>query len=224
MSRKKPKQNQAQDTSKSDLRDRCETPGYALDPLLPFLHPSWRIWEPACGSGRIVRKLEANNYTVQGSDLLYGNNFFTELPPAPFDAIVTNPPYSIKPQWIKRCYELLKPFALLVPVETIGSGAVQKLMEEYGAAIMLMNRRVNFYMPIKGLKGNGAQFPVLWFTWGMLPAPVVYGKFTYYADEQMSLFDLPPAARLEYKAMSFDELLELERQEEEEAVYAGASD
>lgn len=196
----KPKQNQKQDTDKSDLRDRCETPSYAVDPLLPYLNPLWQYWEPACGSGRIVRTLERHGYDVKGGDLLYGDNFFQQEP-FRWDALITNPPYSIKPQWIKRCYELGKPFALLVPVETIGGGGVQKLMEQYGAEIMLLNRRVNFYMPIKGLTGKGAQFPVLWFCWKLLPAPIVYGKITQTPDEQMPLFEVPAEQQIEHMTL-----------------------
>lgn len=188
---KKPKKTQVQDTGTSDLRDRCETPGYALDPILPFLPDGVRLWEPACGSGRIVRRLRHLGYRVIGSDLMQenpGKNFFTWEPPGGFDCIITNPPYSIKPQWIRRCYQLGRPFALLVPVETIGSGEVQKMMEERGGEILLLDKRVNFYMPLKG-DGGSAQFPTLWLCWNMLPEPIMYGKISRWNDNQMSLFE-----------------------------------
>jgi hypothetical protein len=191
--RMKPKMNYKSDPTVSNPMDRCETPAYALDPLLPYLRSGWLIWEPACGSGRIVRTLTAQGFTVTGSDLLDGRSFF-DWQPRDFDAIVTNPPYSIKPEWIRRCYALGKPFALLVPVETIGGGAVQAMMDHFGSELLLLNKRVNFYMPNnKELSGNGAQFPVLWFCWQMLPAPIVYGKITRRADEQESLFAEVPA-------------------------------
>jgi hypothetical protein len=180
----KPKRNQKQDTNTSDTRDRCETPGYALDPIVPFLNPNWRIWEPACGTGRIMRRLSELRFKVTGSDLM------EEWQPDQFDAILTNPPYSIKPQWIRRCYQLGKPFALLVPVETIGSGEVQRMMEEQGAEILLLNKRVNYYMPIQGMKkGTGAQFPSLWLCWKILPAPIVYGRITRWVDGQINLLE-----------------------------------
>lgn len=181
----KPKRNQKADPHVSDPRDRCETPAYALDPLLPFLRPGWHIWEPACGSGRIVRALEEQGYMVRGSDILGGDDFF-RFQPSAWDALVTNPPYSIKPQWIARCYHLGRPFALLVPVETIGTGTVQRMMETHGAELLLLDKRVNFYMP-EGSGNSGAQFPVLWFCWQMLPAPIVYGKIVRRADEQLQL-------------------------------------
>jgi hypothetical protein len=184
----KPKQNQKADASQSQAMDRCETPAYALDPLLPYLPSVWRIWEPACGSGRIVTVLSGHGYTIVGSDVLDGQNFF-DYQPAAWHAVVTNPPYSIKAEWIRRCYDLGKPFALLVPVETIGRGDVQRMMERHGAELLLLNRRVNFYMSNKGIDKSSAQFPVLWFCWRLLDAPIVYGRIAYRADEQLQLLE-----------------------------------
>lgn len=185
----KPKTNRKGDPGVSMPMDRCETPGYALDPLLPYLHAAV-VWEPACGSGRITRVLEAAGHRVIESDVLYSPelNFFTYSPHREWDVIVTNPPYSIKPEWIERCYALDKPFALLVPVETIGTGRVQRMMDLFGAELLLLDKRVNFHMPNKGDAGS-AQFPVLWFCWNLLPAPIVYGRITRRKDEQLPLFE-----------------------------------
>ncbi len=208
----KPKQNHKADPNTPQSIDKCLTPGYALDPLLPYLGKSWRVWEPAAGRGHIVRALERAGFSspiaseledVQPDDMLCralilgGRNFFRWQPVLrDFDAIVTNPPYSLKPQFIERCYHLGKPFALLVPVETIGSGDVQRMMEQHGAELLLLNKRVNFIMPNIGLEKDGkkssAQFPVLWFCWRMLPRPIVYGRITRRLDEQLSLLEATP--------------------------------
>lgn len=199
----KPKVNCKGDASQSLPIDRCYTPAYALDPLIRFLPRSWKIWEPAAGQGHIVRELRRTGYTVVATELAlmdptervcgqeigYGLDFFTSVAQS-FSAIVTNPPYSIKPQWIRRCYELGAPFALLVPVETIGTGEVQRMMAEYGAELLLLDKRVNFYMPNKGDAGS-AQFPVLWFCWRILPAPIVYGRISRRKDEQLHLLEVP---------------------------------
>lgn len=108
-------------------------------------------------------------------------------PSTAYNAIITNPPYSVKFPWIERCYALGKPFALLVPVETIGARAGQRLMERFGAELLLLDKRVNFEMPLKGWNGSSAQFPVLWLCWQLLPAPLVYGRITRRAQEQLVL-------------------------------------
>jgi hypothetical protein len=183
----KPKINRAGDPSESKDFDRCQTPAYALDPLLPYLRPGWTVWECAAGAGRLSRALTPHVRQVVDSDILDGRNFFDWQPPH-FDAIVTNPPYSIKFAWLERCYTLGKPFALLVPVETIGAQKGQRLMERHGAELLLLAKRVNFEMPNKGDDGS-AQFPVLWLCWQLLPAPIIYGRITRRPDAQLRLLE-----------------------------------
>jgi hypothetical protein len=144
--------------------DGCQTPYDALDPLIPYL-PDGLIWEPAAGEGNIVAKLRLEGFMVVDSDILTGHNFF-EFEPQSWDCLVTNPPYSIKYQWLRRCYALRKPFALLLPVEVIGTKTGQMLFEDHGIEIVFPHGRVNFKMPNKGWDSS-AQFPTAWFTWGL---------------------------------------------------------
>jgi hypothetical protein len=187
----KPKINRAGDPQESKGYDRCMTPAYALDPLLPYIRPNWIVWECAAGTGNLYEALAHHTLGIIGTDI-HGEHarpardFFAWQPDI-FDAIVTNPPYSIKFDWLERCYQFGRPFALLVPVEMIGAQSAQRLMERHGAELLLLNRRVNFIMPNKGLSGGGAQFPVLWLCWKMLPSPIVYGKLTQRADEQVMM-------------------------------------
>lgn len=183
----KPKVNRKGNVNKPNTYDSCQTPYYALDPLLPYLPKAAIIWESACGDGQIVDKLELEGHTVIASDILTGSNFF-EYAPVYWHVQVTNPAYSIKYHWLKRSYELQKAFALLLPLETLGAATAQKMFSEYGIEIILLNKRINFNMPNKGYSGNGAQFPVAWFTWGLnIGQQLTYGKVTYYADEQGKL-------------------------------------
>src|SRR5687768_495158 len=149
----RPKINRAGNIKESKEFDRCQTPAYALDPLLPYLRPDWVIWESAAGAGRLSQALTPHARQIVESDILDERNFFTYQPPT-FDAIVTNPPYSSKFAWLARCYALAKPFALLVPVEMIGAKTAQRLMERHGAELLLLDKRVNFEMPNKGEEGS----------------------------------------------------------------------
>lgn len=179
----KPKINRIGSKYKSSKYDRCQTPFYALDPLIPYLSKNQIIWECAEGDGNIVTKLLLDGFDVFGSDILDGYNFF-EWDLDRWDCIVTNPPYSIKYDWIERCYELGKPWALLMPVETMGAARAQRQFKERGIEVILLSRRVNFKMPDKGYDGGGAQFPVCWYTWGLgLGNALVFGEIEYYKDE-----------------------------------------
>lgn len=112
------------DVSRSNEFDRCQTPAYALDPILPYLHGV--IWECAAGEGSLSNAFIRHGFKVIESDILNGQDFFRWQPEL-FDCIVTNPPFSSKFEWLERCYQLQKPFALLLPVETLGANKAQKL-------------------------------------------------------------------------------------------------
>lgn len=173
----KPKSNR-----KPGPLDNCQTPPYALEPLLTHVR-DWRklIWECAAGKRVLANSMVYDwGYNVLSTDISdpNGNSNFFEIEPENKDyIIITNPPYSIKQDWIKRCYELGRPFALLLPVETIGTSTAQKMFQKYGIEIILMSPRVDFYMPNKGYEGAGAQFPTAWFTWKLnLPQQINFAR------------------------------------------------
>jgi hypothetical protein len=163
--------------------DNFQTPPSALAPLLPYLDPSWRIWEPACGKGNLVRGLNAafGPLTCYGSDIAQGEVFdFLTFAPTFFDCIVTNPPFTIKDRWIARCYEIGKPWALLLPLTTFEGQARQKLFREYGVKVILFPKRVHFETPSG--KGGSAWFATAWFTWGLgLPNDLVWADPAQYS-------------------------------------------
>lgn len=155
----KPKENKGYNTG---TYDECQTPPYALEPLYPYLNIKQKIWECAVGKGTLAIELGRKGYYVIFSGLEF--NFLQVIRPVG-DLILTNPPYSIKYEWLEHCYELNNPFALLMPVEMLGTARGQKLFNKYGIEVIFMSPRVDFYMPNKGYEGAGAQFPTAWFTW-----------------------------------------------------------
>lgn len=163
---RKPKTNYANQPE----RDRCQTPPYALQPLWSVLN--WpgqvkTIWEPCAGEGYLVAGMRLRGYAVIESDVLDGFDFLTDTYTGPYDVIITNPPFSLKYKFLKRCYEIGKPFALLMPTDVIGAATAIKLFVAYGVEIIQVFPRVNYKMPNKGWDGQGAQFPSAWFTWGL---------------------------------------------------------
>ena len=141
-----------------------QTPAYALEPLLGYLNPSWVIWECACGNGNLVRELERLGYLVIGSDILTGRDFL-QSNPKNFDCIITNPPYSLKQQFLERAYSLGKPFAFLLPLTTFETEKRQSLFKKYGLEVIFFDKRVNFETPSG--EGSSAWFATAWFTWGL---------------------------------------------------------
>jgi len=141
-----------------------QTPPEALLPLYPFIKKDWTIWECAEGDGNLSATLKKRGYDVIGTDILKGKDFLT-YQPEHFDMIITNPPYSLKQQFLKRCYELGKPFALLLPLTTFETKKRQDLFKQYGIEVVFFDKRINFKTPSG--KGSGSWFATAWFCNGL---------------------------------------------------------
>jgi len=169
---KKPKQNQPETPSQQQERDLFQTPAYAVDIIAPFLH-GLMIWEPAAGQGKLTERLmNPHGLNVISSDIQSGVNFLTANTDFDFDAIVTNPPYSIKRKFYERCREIGKPFALLIPTDFAGwtLGALRN-----GCQWIIPTRRIDYITPNgKSGKQSAAQFHSGWLTYGLnLPQQIV---------------------------------------------------
>jgi len=156
--------------------DDFQTPPIALKPLLPFLTKKWIIWECAQGKGNLSKELQRLGYEVIGTDILTGQDFL-KWQPDRYDCIVTNPPYSLKQQFLLRAYLLKKSFAFLLPLTTFETKKRQKLFERWGLEVIFLPKRVNFETPSG--QGSGSWFAVAWFTnWLNLGKELNYGNFT----------------------------------------------
>jgi hypothetical protein len=151
--------------------DDFQTPASALNPLIAYLKPGWTIWEPACGKGNLVRGLEEKGYKTFPSDILSGQNFLTCTPPE-FDCIITNPPFSMKDEFIERCYLLEKPWALLMPLTTFEGKKRQFMFRKNGIQVLFFDKRINFETPSGN--GSGSWFMTAWFTWGLGLPPITF--------------------------------------------------
>lgn len=151
----------------------------AIKCLVPFLPPYKKvIWEPACGEGYIIQHLQGHGFDVFGTDIKLGEefDFMKYVPPANYDMIITNPPFSIKEKFLARCYALEKPFALLMPLTTFDSEERRLLFSRHGVEIVMPPKRLSFETPPQTAarkakqsmtKKSGAWFYSCWFTWGL---------------------------------------------------------
>ena len=141
-----------------------QTPPEAILPLLPYLNKNWSIWECAYGKGNLIEAFIDKGFEVIGTDIL-GNYDFLINKPEFFDCIITNPPFSLKQEFLERCYNLGKPFALLLPLTTFETAKRQELFKKYGLEVIFFDKRINFETPSG--KGSGSWFATAWFTWGL---------------------------------------------------------
>ena len=152
--------------------DNYYTPTYAVDYLLPYLPKDKTIWECACGNGNISTYLSGCGYNVVGTDVVDGVDFLTQSISTDWDMIVTNPPYSMKNEFVMKCYEYGKPFALLMPVSALETEKRQRWYRERGVQLLIPNRRIKYTTP--GLIKSSPQFLSVWVCWGLLPTSIVF--------------------------------------------------
>jgi hypothetical protein len=160
-------------TGASSLDD-FQTPPAALDILLPYLTKFDMIWECACGNGNLVNALRANDYKVIGTDKEY--DFITSPPPADVKCIVTNPPYSLKNEFVARCFVLGLPFALLMPLSALEGKERQVFYRQSGLQLIIPDKRFHFACPekVQGRESN-SWFATAWFCHGLsLPRDLLF--------------------------------------------------
>jgi hypothetical protein len=149
----------------TETRDDYQTPEEIIYPILDFIYKNKIIWEcTGTKNSNITKILKSNGFNVIETHIDEGFNFLTNKPNFNFDIIITNSPFSLKTEFITRCYEIGKPFMLLLPVTALEGTARQKLYAQYGIKLLLFNRRVNFIR--KELK-TGCWFGSAWFCWNI---------------------------------------------------------
>ena len=156
--------------NKHKTTDDYQTPPEALWPLLPYLNPDLTIWECACGKGNLVKELRQEGFAVIGTDK---EKDFLIWQPERFDCIVTNPPYSLKTEFLRRAYELGKPFAFLLPITGLEYRSRQSMFQRHGIELLLLNKRLRFERP-DGKKSR-PWFSSAWFCWRLgLPKQLTF--------------------------------------------------
>jgi hypothetical protein len=110
--------------------DLYETPDVAVRALMRVENLPLRIWEPACGRGAIVRVLRAAGHIVHAADLVdyeleesgHGIDFLLEQKaPDGVEAIVTNPPYKLGAEFVRRAIALVHSVYLLLRLDFYSS-------------------------------------------------------------------------------------------------------
>lgn len=151
--------------------DELYTPQYAIKPLLKYLPKDIKIWECTdYGGSNITKTLKENGYEVITT---HKNNFdfLSDIPKFDFDMIITNPPYSLKDKFIKKCYNYKKPFALLLPITSLEGIERGKMFRENGLELLVFDRRCNFIYD-NAKKSNW--FNTSWFCHDLLPKQLIF--------------------------------------------------
>lgn len=97
-----------------------------------------------------------------------GRTFF-DYEPQKWDILVSNPPFSKKDAVLRRAYELNKPFALLLPANSI-QGKTRFEIFKNDVQMLCFDQRIDFMNP-KHMESpvKGTPFGSAYFCRGLLP-------------------------------------------------------
>lgn len=140
--------------------------------------PVKRIWEPACGDGRLARVLEWHGFEVIATDLreypgwgMGGLDFLHEHPKGKWgldigeiDAIVTNPPFSLAEDFIRRALSFTPNVVMLLKQTywNVGGRSVGLWVEHMPDLELKLTWRLAF---LAKERGNSPLMDCMWNVW-----------------------------------------------------------
>jgi len=150
--------------------DDLYTPPEAIYPLIPYLGRKKVIWECCNGTGNIS-KILTEKHAMITTDINRGYDFFVYTPNINYDIIVTNPPYSEKDKFIERCFELGKPWAMLLPLDALSGIKRGSMYRKYGSVeALILDKRIDF----TGKKAPW--FNSVWLCHKLLPEKLIFAE------------------------------------------------
>jgi hypothetical protein len=161
-------------------RDCYETPEWVTDALIPHLTDrTIAIWEPACGSGKMVAALEKHFVHVSGTDIANDGFNFLDCAGTGAEAIITNPPYAAAEAFIRKALELMFPprglVAMLLRTDYDHAATRGDLFTQMPfAKKIVLTRRIRWFKDSKG----SPSFNHAWFIWDWKhtgPPTLAYG-------------------------------------------------
>ena len=108
------------ESDRTEAGDEVYTPFYAVEPLLEFVPKDKVIWCPFDEEwSAYYQMFTENGYKVIRSSIGDNQDFFTYEPDEHWDILISNPPFSKKDKVLERAFSFNKPFALLLPANSI---------------------------------------------------------------------------------------------------------
>lgn len=138
--------NFVHETTKNSVEgNEYYTPPYAITPIFKYIKPNSTIWCPFdTEESHYVKMLRKEGHTVIHTHIDTGDDFFfTNIE---CDYIISNPPFSLKTEVLKRLYHLQKPFAMLLGVVGIFDNQERfNIFRDKPLEILIFDKRISFF-------------------------------------------------------------------------------
>lgn len=162
------------------------TPFYAVDPILKYVPKDKIIWCPFDEEwSAFYKRLKEEGYNVVRSSLKDGQDFFT-YEPDKWDIIVSNPPFSNKDKVLERLYSFEKPFAILLPLNSLHGKTRFKFFKQ-GIQLLSFDSRISFHKPDSmDSVIKGSPFATAYFCKDLLPRDLIVEELKFYEKSLVS--------------------------------------
>ncbi len=151
-----------------------------MDHIIKYLPKDKVIWTPFdCEWSAFYQRLKEEGYKVVRSSLQEGQDFF-EYKPEQWDIIVSNPPFSLKDKVLEQLYSFNKPFAILLPLNSL-QGKIRYKYFKQGIQILSFDARVCYHT--REHMDNvvkGSPFATAYFCRDLLPKDLIIEKLVTY--------------------------------------------
>lgn len=160
--------------------DFYATPRSAVEQLLHVEKFFGGIWEPACGDGAISKVLQEAGHEVVSTDLVdrgygvSGVDFLMERT-TPCRSIVTNPPFKLATDFVRRALSLEPTPHKVAMLLKIGflEGPTKSDLHSLLSRVWVIRRRVTFLkngQQFSRSNGKGGIHTYAWFVWDQIAA------------------------------------------------------
>lgn len=138
------------------------TPKYVWEDIKEYIPSDKLIWEAFYGDGESGKYLTDLGFNTIHEPIDFFENNLGEI-------IVSNPPFTLIPQILKRLHELNKPFILLMPSSKINTQYFRKLFcnNDDPVQIIIPKKRIAFNKRINGevIKTKSCNFDCFYYCW-----------------------------------------------------------
>lgn len=156
------------------------TPYYCVNPIMKYIPKDKKVWTPFDKEwSAFYQSFRGGGYNVIRSHIDEGKDFFM-YEPDDYDVIVSNPPFSIKDKILQRLYELDKPFAILLPLNSLQGKTRYKYFKQ-GIQLLSFDQRIGYHnIDNMDVPVEGSPFATAYFCKDVLPKDLIVEEIKKY--------------------------------------------